>query len=708
MTPDLTKENSLIPNNGLYYPAALGGIKRSDDFMRPIYEAFTNALEAIRDTNREDDNGKISITLFSTKSLTDEMSFDKVVVEDDGIGFNDANFCRLLMFKDTRKGYLNKGSGRVQLIHFFNKCEFASTFQDGGQFKTRTFVLSKSTAYLDQNSIVFYQNTADSQSDRTGTKLTLKELIGGDKESYDLLTATEIKEKVLEHYLVYFCSNKSRLPKINIEHYDQNGMVQGEEIVADDIPDFDKQEPVKLRYSKFAGDSNEIVKSEKEEEFLLRALKLHKNKLKRNGVRLLSKDEIVENPKVKLECISVEDNIDNNRYMFLLAGSYLDSRESDTRGEIEIFTAAEFIKNRNMYSGEEILLDDVQDTVNSRALAMYGEIKGKVADHQQDIEKLKEMFLLNENTLEKMSFSLNDSEEKILAKVYSAESEIVAKKDAEIKQRIDKLDELDPNSDDYDKTFKEAIDDLVRQIPLSNRTALTHYVARRKLVLEVFQKILNKQLLVQNSKNRNVDEALLHNLIFQQRSNRADQSDLWLVNEDFVYFSGRSEQTLGEIQIDGAKLLKETLTDEETAYCTSLGQDRRAKRPDILLFPTEGKCIIIEFKSPNVSISKHLNQINRYASLIRNLSKTEFAFDTFYGYLIGEMIDGDDVRDFDARFTHSHHFDYMFRPATPIAGRFGRLDGSVYMEVIKYSTLLERASKRNEIFLDKILRSGLE
>ena len=111
--------------------------------------------------------------------------------------------------------------------------------------------------------------------------------------------------------------------------------------------------------------------------------------------------------------------------------------------------------------------------------------------------------------------------------------------------------------------------------------------------------------------SRKIDEALLHNLIFQQRSDRADQSDLWLVNEDFVYFSGTSEQTLGEIKIDGVNLLKEILTDEEKAYCTSLGEERRGKRPDILLFPSEGKCIIVEFKNPDVNLGEHLNQINR-------------------------------------------------------------------------------------------------
>ena len=34
----------------------------------------------------------------------------------------------------------------------------------------------------------------------------------------------------------------------------------------------------------------------------------------------------------------------------------------------------------------------------------------------------------------------------------------------------------------------------------------------------------------------------------------------------------------------------------------------------------------------------------------------------------------------------------------------GRQDGSLYTEVIKYSTLHERASKRNEIFVNKLMQ----
>ena len=74
--------------------------------------------------------------------------------------------------------------------------------------------------------------------------------------------------------------------------------------------------------------------------------------------------------------------------------------------------------------------------------------------------------------------------------------------------------------------WEEEIERIVKVIPQQNKTDLTHYVARRKLVLELFSKIIERQLLIQNDGSRNKDETLLHNLIFQQSSGLPQNSDL--------------------------------------------------------------------------------------------------------------------------------------------------------------------------------------
>lgn len=704
------EENSLISTPGIFYPGVIRDVRKSKAPLQPVFEAFINALEAIRDLPDGTSQGEILIKIFSKGNLV-EPEFEYLSVEDNGIGFNEENFDRFLTFKDYRKGLGNKGSGRIQLLHFFEFSDYSSSYLEGESLKTREFSFSKSHAEQDPHALVFHKSTRDSNGGRRGTKLVLKGIAKRENVYYKFLTIEELKEKLSHHFLLDLCINRDHLPLIKLQHF-VDGKLEGEtQIEPLDIPAFDKEEALTIPYSTIDPETKAIVPTEKKEDFVLRAFKINKGKLKRNEIKLTSKNEIVEDVKIPLDCLSSEEHIDNNRYLFLLSGSYIEAKENEVRGEIDIPNRAEFLKDHEngLLSGEEILLDDIHQSVNEKVLGLYQEIQQKAKEHERDVDELKEMFLLDPESLKDTSIGLNDSEEGILAKVYKTESERVAKKDAAIKRKIDELDKLNPSDKDYGEHLEEVVTDLVKTIPESNRMALTHYVAKRRLVLELFRKILDRQLSVQETADRNSDETLLHNLIFQQSSDRPDQSDLWLFNEEFVYYSGSSNVQLRNLQFQGEKIMKDPLTAEEEAYRVSLGEDRLQKRPDILLFPNEGKCIIIEFKNPNENVSDHLAQINKYASWLRNLTKDKFAVDTFYGYLIGQNIDVRDVRAADSDFKHSSHFDYMFRPAKTVLGEFGRPDGSIYTEVLKYSTLLERASTRNKIFLDKIRNTdGIE
>lgn len=336
---------------------------------------------------------------------------------------------------------------------------------------------------------------------------------------------------------------------------------------------------------------------------------------------------------------------------------------------------------------------------------MYPEIEDAKKKHIEKFTKLKEMFLLDDATAKEISISINDSETDILKKFYEAEAKKSASLDVKIKESIDGLEKLDTTSEGYSEQLEKEIQKLVKEIPLQNKVSLTQYVARRKLVLDLFNLINNRKLSAQINEDRNKDEKLLHNLIFQQTNSSSEDSDLWLINEDFIYFKGASEKLLKDIELDGVKLLRENLTEEEEVFRTALNENRYAKRPDILLFPEEGKCLIIEFKNPDVNVSDHLNQINNYASLIWNFSNPEFKFETFFGYLIGEKVNTNDVRFHDGDFKEAYQFDYLFRANKVIPGLFVKGDAALYTEVIRYSTLYERAKRRNEIFIKKLGKS---
>ena len=695
---------------GTSYFGRIQKIQKSTDRLQPIYEAFTNSIEAIKEKYTDLSSGEITVqiklikNLFSEKS--DDYEFDCIVIHDNGIGFNIEQFTRFLNLDDTSKGLGNKGSGRVQYIHCFEKAEFESVYADDSSdtgFKKRIFTLSKNEAFIMQNAIV--RHDSDEITTDTNTYTTLKlcnPLDPKEREALKNYSADDIVENIKNRYLALFCENRHALPKVKIQRA-INDIIESELFITEKIiPQIDAQKDIEINYL-YINAEGKIEKSTKTEILNLKGFKINKNALAKNSLKLTCKGEIAK--EIKLDCIKGDEIVDENRYLFLLSGTYIDSVDSDTRGQLNIPTNEELRKSHgdpnSLFIDEIITIDEIKDTANDKIQEIYPEIIEHHKKKKNELKALEEMFLLNPETIKAAKIKPSDNEEEILEKIYAADSKLEAKKDIEIKKRIDALNALTPNRGNYQEQLKKEVIELTRSIPLQNRTALTQYIARRKLVLDLFQKVLDKEL--DNLKNgKRIDEEIMHNLIFQQSSSNPEDSDLWLINEDFIYFKGTSESKLGSLKLDGENIFKDNLTEEELAYRMKQSGDAEQRRTDILLFPKEGKCIIIELKAPEVNVSEHLNQINRYASLINNLSKDKYKFDTYYGYLIGESIDIDDIEDNDTDFKSAASLNFIFRPHKRISGKFGKKDGALYTEIIRYSTLLERAKQRNEIFMKKL------
>lgn len=693
------KNNQFIIANDLSFVGVLHDIKKSRTALQPIFECFTNALEAIKIKQNNDTShkGEITIRIHASETTAQSTELNSISITDNGIGFNDEEFKRFNTFKLTNKGFKNLGSGRIQYVHYFGTTTIKSNFEQDGKYFEREFVVSKREDFLKRNAIVKHRICKESHQSTSGTTVTFSTILEN-SGVYNSLNENRLKELILERYIHYFCYNKTKLPDIKLDFYVQSVLKGKSTISQEDIPNSDKRKIIPIQYS--IKSKSGIEKIEKTEDFTIDAFKLSNDLLKENKLNLVSKGELIEESEVTLQSLAGNDIVKGSKYLFLVSSNYIDDRDTNLRGVLNIPTKGSF--ENDLFAGsEEILVEDIQEEINKSINTMYPEIEEVKQKHQESYEKLKEMFLLNDDTAKDISVSLNDSETDILKKFYEAEAKKTATLDASIKESIDKVENLDTTSPTYQEDLKRAVDDLVKTIPLQNKRALTHYVARRKLVLELFQKILDSESTKLKSGGR-IDEDVLHNLIFQQSTNDPMNSDLWLVNEEYIYFKGISEGFLGKIELDGLKILKDTLTEEEEEYRKKQGGDAKLKRTDILLFPAESKCIIIELKAPDENVSEHLNQINRYASLINNLSIDTLQFNTFYGYLIGESIDPDDVIDNDSDFVNAPNLGYIFRPFKRIVGKFGRVDGSLYTEIIKYSTLLERAKLRNKIFIEKL------
>lgn len=90
---------------------------------------------------------------------------------------------------------------------------------------------------------------------------------------------------------------------------------------------------------------DELIEIEKKEKFYIKSFKLLETELKTNTVNLTSKHEIVKgeiSKKIELESLKPNDTINGYRYLFLVSSDYIDKKDSDYRGKIEIPTLEDY------------------------------------------------------------------------------------------------------------------------------------------------------------------------------------------------------------------------------------------------------------------------------------------------------------------------------------------------------------------------------
>lgn len=709
-----------IRAKGIYYPNELRSIRKSGDMLQPIYEAFTNAWEAIHERFGSDNfqHGKITISFYLNKSMFEGQDavyeLMHITVQDNGAGINMYSFARLVNLRDSSKGKNNKGTGRIQYIHFFDKTTFDSTYIKDESYEHIKLTMSKNDAFLYHNAILREDVKDDGQKENIGTVVRFEVLLCDNKKEktdplksfYDNPQIHAIKKDIIVHFLSRLCESRERLPQIEIRRFEGDELKDSATIQAIDVPTPEFEKPLSVHLSKL--EKNKVVDAVAAENFQLLAFSRSKDELKKNQIHFVSNGALAQS--VNVDGLQPTDVIDNKRFMFLLRSSYFDSVDDDVRGNLALVKEADFKKQneQNLYPEECILIEHVLDATNAKIAELYPCFGEKKDEAVRNLEELKEMFLLDEKAISTLKKKVKsaDTDEAILKSLYEADSDLMAARDAELKKLYDELTHLNPD----DKEYQEKLDGHVKQftkiVPLQNRTGLTKYIARRKLVLKVFEMVLNRELKKLENGER-IDEEILHNLIFHKHSDNPNQSDLWLFDDQFLYFKGTSEYMLEKICIGDTRLIKEELTHEEEEYkirntYDDKKKDRGILRPDIFLYPEEGKCVIIEFKAPEVDVSEYLDQITLYASLINNLSDDKFKIHTFYGYLVGENVDYEAISDKNPYFIESANLKYIFRPDYPIKGKFGRGQGNLYTEIIKYSDILERAKNRNRIFLEKL------
>lgn len=303
---------------------------------------------------------------------------------DNGVGFDDVEFKRFNTYKDFTKGFKNLGSGRIQYVHYFDNTVIRSTFENNGKFYEREFVVSKDEKYLKHNAIVFHKYCRESNAKESETTVTFNGLLEN-SHIYDSLDEQSLKEYLIERYIHYLCYNRDSLPQIEIQFYVQSELTASSILDNSDIPTIDRSEIIPIHYSRLAIDGKSIETLEKKEDFKIDAFKVSKDVLKSNKLHLVSKGEIVEDSQVTLQSLSENDHVKGRKYLFLVSSDYIDSKDTNLRGELNIPDKESFSRNSGLFTSEEILLEHIQDNVNSAITSMYPEIEEVKNRHDEQL-----------------------------------------------------------------------------------------------------------------------------------------------------------------------------------------------------------------------------------------------------------------------------------------------------------------------------------
>lgn len=337
-----------ISSEGLYWPGVLKGIKKASNPLQPIFEVITNSFEAIdmRSKLNVPFEPFINIELFYNETTDNQPDgLAEVHVTDNGIGFDDSNFKRLNTFKDDTKGYSNRGSGRIQLVQSFSQVIYHSVYCQAGEKFVRDFSLSKAFQFMQNNAIIRLDKEEPiNVEEENCTQVRLIELRDkNDIKFYNNLTIKNFKQKIIDHYILFLCTNRESLPKIGIKFYHLNKCIAHTDITLKDIPMPSKDDTViSIPKSRISEDMKHIEPSEENVDIKIKSYKISSDILPKNSIKITCKNEVVDSVKLKIGSLPADKIIDGAHFLFLLSSDYFDDQIGDTRDNFEILNRTDF------------------------------------------------------------------------------------------------------------------------------------------------------------------------------------------------------------------------------------------------------------------------------------------------------------------------------------------------------------------------------
>lgn len=654
---------------------AVENISSQTNVYTPLIEVIVNAIDAIE--SAEIENGKVEVYINRSKQPNFENTSTDIIgftVKDNGIGFTEENrdaFDTLYTEMKIEKG--GKGFGRFVCLKYYEDIKIESVFKTKGRFFIRKFRMGKN------KDIIIDEDTKETETAQTGTTVRLVSL----QQKFPDATVSTISRTLVENLLPFFVEDSYKCPTIKLIDEDEQ-----ESIILNDY--IESTSKVKISEVKPAR-GNFVLGHTEEQEFTARVFKIYSPKSTRSKVNLVAHRRVVTSTSIHnfipefseefYDTVEFEGKAEQRNFIVkvYVFGDYLDEYVSVERGGFEF-------KKDSVDAFFEISQKNIE-----RKASKYAEVVVE-KDVNNRREKTKESVneYVNEapwyrqilNEIDYSELPYNPSSTQI-------ESHLHQKKyENEVKVKSDVVELLNSNESDE---IKERAGNIAKRVTESSRDELTHYIALRRSVLDIFKKSLEIK-----DDDKYEREEVVHDIIFptseDSDSINFQEHNLWIVDERLNF----TEYLSSDKPLDGF----------------------RSDRPDILAFDkrlsfrgeniASNPVTIFEFKKPqrddfvNLSSEDPIAQIIRYIKQIkdgkyqtpkgRNIHVTETT--PFYGYI---------VCDFTKKVRDWAEVDKDMKHMPDNLGYYGRNDSlNLYYEVLSWDKVLRDAELRNKIFFQKL------
>ena len=630
----------------------------------PVIEAVVNSIQAIEETRTK--NGSIEVRLIRVSNAQGSFDDDalppvtKIKIRDNGIGFINDNIESFnTLFSDFKEKKGGKGFGRFTFLKYFEEVLVESVFPSEGSFLKRSF------KFIADDEIITNQEDQVVENEECFTEVTLNGLKERHLASLNKSVPT-IARKLLDNLLFYFVLENYDCPKITVtdgvttlvlnELLSSNKEIQeigsGEfQIKTNEITDIFKYKIFKVFYSTTQSCVNLVADNRQVTTEVLHA---YLPDIKGDFIQEGKDDEKGKNYVVRI----------------YVSGKYLDENVTSERDGFSFENDADLFHRISRRDIEKKATEKVKELFVDE-FTTRSDIKEKKIQSYVNEEAYWHKSYVGE--LDYSTIAYDISKEEIEIKL----QEVKFKKEQSTKQAINKII-FDGGTEEVEKL--EKIVDAITEVSKSD---LVHYIASRKIVLEIFKKSL------QWGEDKEFQkEQVVHDIIFPRNkdSNSVsfDQHNLWILDEKLNFH----EYLASDKPLQG-----------------------KGDRPDIVLFGNKvlfrheneasNPIIIFEFKRPQrkeySSNEDPIKQILRYVKQIRDGKiKTPEGRDVYakentpaYGYLVCDLTPK--IVDFCK--------DNSLKQMPDGKGFFGFHEGhNVYLEVISFDKLVDDAELRNKIF----------